>query len=234
MHTYVNSLSFLGMMSTIMLISLMFIIKRHEWLQNGTYNWEIFNEQLTIFLVFLAGPIITSFIAVFSIFYEYQQRTINNILTSPHGRVQVIAAKILYVSAFVVLQYAAVAAISVLCALALGFNITPALVLENSSRIMIAGLATIALVPLMMLITLLSRSFIPAMVISVIGTISNVLLLHWEKSYLSPWTIPSDMVLIISNKIDMNIIHPLISLGSYFILFIAIIIVYSKKADLSV
>lgn len=229
--TYINSLSFLGMLIPVLLVTLMFIFKRSDWIKAGFYKWENFYNQLTMFFVVLVGPIITSFIAVFSIFYEYQEKTIKNILSSPYGRESIIISKIIYVSAYVIFQYAVVALISITCAVALGFDITAATVVEFNKQLVLGGVVTVILVPLMMFITLLSRSFIPAMVITVAGTISNVLLLNWEKSYLSPWAAPVDIFGIMSKKLQMDIAYPIASTCLYFVLFMIAALVYFRTAD---
>lgn len=233
--TYINSLSFLGMMSPVALVTLMFLIKKSDFIKYGNYNWDYFNEQLSLFFIFLVGPIITSFIAVFAVFYEYQEKTIKNILTSPHKRISIIVTKMLYISVYVVFQYAVIALINILCALVLGFDVNSTQIRDYSLRLIFAGLTTISLVPLMMFVTLLFKSFIPAMILTVSGTISNVLVLNWDKSYISPWAIPADISLLATSKMGgMDITYPIAGLCIYFILFTAFSIVYFRFSDQNV
>jgi len=229
--TYINSLSFLGMLFPIILIALMFLVKRTDFIKHGSYNWDYFNSQLTIMFVFLIGPIITSFIAVFSVFYEYQEKTMKNILSSPNSRTMIILTKIIYVSFYVLLQYAAIAVINVLCALLFGFDITIASALDKSIHLIVAGLTTIILVPLMMFLTLFAKNFIPPLVITVAGTVSNAILLNWEKSFVSPWANPSNFVFIMEKTSKMDIIYPIACTCVYFVLFMIFSILYFNKAD---
>ncbi|MGE5328502.1 MAG: ABC transporter permease [Deltaproteobacteria bacterium] len=229
--TYINSLSFLGMLFPVILITLMFIVKKADFIEHKTYNWEYFNSQLTIMLVFLIGPIITSFIAVFSVFYEYQEKTLKNILSSPNSRTLLILTKIVYVSLYVLLQYAAVAVINVLCALLLGFDFSIASALEKCIHLVVAGFTTIILVPFMMFLTLLAKNFIPPLVITVAGTISNAILMNWEKSYLSPWANPANFIFIMKKSLKMDIMLPITCTCVYFILFMIITIVYFNRVD---
>ena len=232
--TYINSLSFLGMLFPVILTSIVFLIKKDDFIKNDCFNWGYFNRQLTMFFVFFVGPILTSFIGVFSVYYEYQELTIKNVLMSPHGRVPVILAKIIYVSVFVILQYAAVAAINILSALVLGFDVTYEKAAEYTLQLLMAGLSTVMLIPLMMLITLIFKGFIAPMIASVAGTLSNVLALNWEKSYFSPFAIPADISFIITEKVPMKIEYPIISACSYFAVFMIITLVYFKRADQNV
>lgn len=233
--TYINVLSFLGMLSPILLVTIMFIVKRNDWIASGSYNWDNFTRNLIPFFVILVGPIITSFIAVFSIFYEYQEKTLKNVMISPHGRISIITSKIIYVSAFVLLQYVVVTILNILIALALGFNVNLGNVIKFSSQLLLAGATTIILIPLMMSLTLMFKSFIPAMVITVAGTISNILMLNWDKAYVSPW---ADPVLICflpamnGTKVDM--VKPITSTVIYFIIFMIFAMAYFHRADQNV
>lgn len=231
-NTYINSLSFLGMLFPIFLVTLMFAVKRSDWIKSGSYNWDIFNQNLSLLFTLLVGPIITSFIAVFAVYYEYQQKTIKNVLTSPNGRTSIIISKMIYVSFFIIIQYATVAILNILCALILGFDITTSKLVEYSLRLIFAGFSTIMLVPIMMFITLKFRSFIPAMVITVAGSISNVFAINWDKSYLSPWTIPVDISVLATQKISgISLYQPLTTLGIYFIVFMFCSVLYFKLSD---
>jgi bacitracin transport system permease protein len=230
-NTYVNLLSFMGMLLPVMLVALVFLLRKDYLIKSDGYNWKNFNQQLSIFFIFLVGPIITSFIAVFSIFYEYQEKTMKNVLSSPNGRIKIIFVKIIYVSLFVILQYVIVALVNILCALILGFEIKADSLFVNSVALILAGLSTVILVPLMMFATLLFKSFIPGMMLTVVGTISNVLILNWDKSYLSPWATPADFSFSIMDKAQMKIIYPIISTCSYLILFIILAVIYFKWSD---
>lgn len=233
--TYINSLSFLGMMFPLIILVLTFAIKKNDWTKAGSFNWNSFNQQLSVFFIFLVGPIITSFISVFSIFYEFQEKTLKNILNSPHGRTSIIVSKIIYVSLFVILQYVVVAAFNILSGFILGFDMSFSKVCEYSLRLVLAGLTTVSLVPLMVFVTLLFKNFIPAMVLTVVGTISNVFALNWDKSYVSPWAIPADISFVaISKGSTMNIMYPIIFLCIYIVLFSACTVVHFNLSDQSV
>lgn len=233
-RTYINSLSFLGMMFPVILVLIMFLVKRNDFIKSNSYNWDTFNRQLTMFFVFFLGPIITSFISVFSVYYEYQQLTIKNMLMAPYGRIPVILTKIIYVSLFVLLQYLVVAAVNILCAVLLGFDINYTKAAEFTWQLLTAGLSTVMLVPFMILITLIFRGFMPPMIATVAGTLSNILLLNWEKSYLSPFAIPADISFILSKNMQMDIKYPIMSACAYFAVFMIVTLFYFKKADQNV
>ena len=232
--TYINSLSFLGMLFPVFLVFIVFLVKKEDFIKMKAYDWDNFNRQLSMFFLFFVGPIITSFISVFTVYYEYQQLTIKNLLMSPHGRIPVILTKIVYISVFILLQYAVVAAMNVLCAALLGFDVTYSKVLEFTRQMLMSGLSTLMLVPLMMFITLLFKGFIPGMIMTVVGSMANVLMLNWEKSYIWPWSIPADIAFIATKQAEMNIMYPVTFACVYFTVFMVITFVYFSVADQNV
>lgn len=229
--TYINVLSALGMLSPVVLVTLVFVFGKSRLLNSGGYTWQNYIMQLTVFFIFLVGPIITSFISVFSVFYEFQEGTMKNVLAGPNGRNRIILSKILYTMAFVVLQYILVAVISSLSGLLLGFGLTLDGVVKHAVSLIVAGLATMMLIPMMTFVTLLFRSFIPAMVLTISGTISNILVANWEKSYISPWFIPADIMLITDGKLPMKLEYPLAGLCIYFVVFMLATLIYFNRAD---
>lgn len=232
--TYINSLSLIGMMTPTMLVVLMFIIKRQDMIRSGIYTWDVFNQYITLMFIFLVGPIITSFIATVSVFYEYQQKTMKNILVSPNGRFKIICSKMIYVSIMVVLLYILVAAVSIIAAKLLGIDVSLTNMLECCKNSLVSGLATLNLVPMMMFIALLTKNFIPPMVITVVGTIGNMLVLNSDKAYLSPFALPSVIMMSISKQAEINLLYPMISIAIFFIVFFITATVYFKNADQSV
>lgn len=229
--TFINSLSILGMLSPLMLVTLMYVLRKKWYISAGEYNWDTFNANLNMLFIFMVGPIISSFIAVFSIFYEYHGKTMKNLLASPHSRLAIITSKLIYVSVFILLQYALVSLLNILIALILGFDLTWASIYKYTSYLMVAGGFTLILVPLMMFISLISKSFIPALMLTVVGTLSNVLVLNWKHSYVSPWSLPADFLFIMQGNLFMDVNRPIISSILYIITFLLCCTLYFSHSD---
>ncbi len=228
---YIVSLSQLGMLCPVLLVVGMFLISKDTFLANNRYNYETFTLYVVQLLVFLVGPIISSFIASFSIFYEYQQMTMKNLLSSPHHRGKILLAKLIYVAIFILLQYGLVALLCPVLASIIGVPVSWAIALKQGYYIFVAGTVSLVLVPMMMFITLWFKSFVPAMVLAVVGTAANILALNWDKSYLSPWAIPADILLILQHNLNMDIIYPASSLLIYLSLALLAAFVYFIHAD---
>jgi bacitracin transport system permease protein len=230
-NTYIKLLAFLGMISPVVLLAIAFAIAKRDFIASNSYDWYSFSTRVVEAFVFLLGPLITGFISVSSIFYEYQCKTMKNILATPYTRTQVIIAKVLYISVLVIVLYICVAVTNILCAFMLGFNITLEEVIKYSSLFLLAGVATTIIVPLSMLITLIFKSFIPAMVISAAGIIPNISAYVWDKCYLSPWAAPEVLVLTTAGYMKIDIIYPAITAVLYFVIFLVSVVLYFKHSD---
>ena len=229
--TYVYVLGLLGMISPIILVAIGTFIVKGDLVSNGLYNWHSFTGRAIELFVFFVGPLITSFIAVSSIFYEYQSHAIGNLLTTPYPRWKIITGKLAYISLLIIALYACVTLTNLVCAVILGFPITTTEVINYSSYFMLAGVATLVIVPLAMLLTLIFRSFIPAMIISVAGIIPNLAAFHWDKCYISPWAAPEVLVLKIGGYLQVDLINTVIFLIFYAALFLIALLIYFNYSD---
>ncbi len=228
---YVVSLSQLGMLFPVLLVVGMFLIERQDFMANNSYNYEVFTLYVAQLFVLLVGPIISSFIASISVYYEYQQGTLKNLLTSPHQRGKILLAKLIYVIIFILVQYALAAILCAVLATIIGVDVSWSAALDQVYFFCLVGAATLVLVPLMMFITLLFENFVPAMVLAVVGTASNVLALNWDKSYLSPWAIPADFLLILQNKLNIDVSYPCSSLSIYLSVSLIAVFIYFIRSD---
>lgn len=230
-HTYIYTLGFLGMISPVVLIAIGTLMVKGELITQGIYTWHSFTGRVMELFVFLIGPLIASFIAISSIFYEYQSNTFVNILTAPYTRSRIITGKIIYISALIVLLYICVALTNTASAILLGFPITISELINYNGDFLLAGITTLVIVPLAMLLTLIFKSFIPSMVISVAGIIPNLAVFHWDKCYLSPWASPEVLILSVSGNLKINALYPSISLIIYSVIFLISILVYFNFSD---
>lgn len=230
--TYIYSLGLLGMISPVILITIGTFMSREDLITQGIYTWHSFYGRLVAFFVYLIGPLLTSFIAISAVSHEYQSNTMGNILTTPYSRSKIILGKLGYISLLVMGLYVCVALTNILCAIILGFTITSTELINNTSYLLLAGVTTLVIVPLALFLTLIFRSFIPAMIISVAGTIPNFAVYHWDKCYLSPWGVPEVIVLKAAGYLNnIDIVYPLTAILIYAALFITVLLIYFNYSD---
>ncbi len=230
--TYIYSLGLLGMISPVILITIGTFMTREDLITQGIYSWHSFFGRLVAFFVYLIGPLLTSFIAISAVSHEYQSHTMGNILTTQYSRSKIILGKLGYISLLILALYACVALTNILCAFILGFTITGTELIDYTSYLLLAGVTTLVIVPLALLLTLIFKSFIPAMIISVAGIIPNFAVYHWDKCYLSPWGVPEVIVLKASGFLNsIDVIYPLTSILVYAGVFISALLIYFHYSD---
>jgi len=229
--TYIYTLGLLGMISPVLIIAIGTFMVRDDLITQGIYTWHSFTGRVVQLFIFLIGPLITSFIAISAVFYEYQSHTIGNILTTPYSRFKIITGKLVYVALFILGLYACVALTNTICALLLGFPITLDEVINYNADFLLAGITTLVIIPLAMFLTLMFRSFIPAMVISVAGIIPNLAAYHWDKCYLSPWAAPEVLVLAVAGNLKIDPIYPIVSIMLFSVLFVTALLLYFHYSD---
>lgn len=231
-NSYVTTLGLLGMISPVIIIAIGTFIVREDLIIQGIYSWHSFFGRVISFFMMLIGPLLTSFIAISSIYYEYKSNTLGNILNSPNSRLKIIFSKVLHVSLMVLALYACVALVNVICAILLGFTITSTELIDYTSYIMLAGVTNIVIIPFVMLLTLIFKDFIPPMIIAVAGIIPNLAAFHFDKCYLSPFAVPEVIVLQIAGILpNIDLIYPIITIIIYFVIFLSGLIIYFKYSD---
>lgn len=231
-NSYITILGILGMISPVIIIAIGTFIVREDLVIQGIYTWHSFFGRLISFFMMLIGPLITSFISINSIYYEYKSHTMENLLNSPNSRLKIILSKMTYVSILVLFLYGCVAITNILCAYLLGFTITSTELIDYSSYIMLAGVTNIVIIPLMMWLTLIFKDFIPPMIIAIAGIIPNLAAFHWDECYLSPFAVPEVIVLEIAGILpEISLIYPLITIITYFIAFLTLLIIYFKYSN---
>jgi bacitracin transport system permease protein len=219
------------MICPVFLVLGMFLIERNNFIANHRFTYDMFTLYVAQLFVFIIGPIITSFLASCSVFYEYQQGTLKNLLTSPHSRASILGAKCIQVCGLVLIQYAVVALLCPLLAYLIGIDVTWGSAVSKGLNFCLVGAVTLVVVPIMMLTTFVFRSFVPAMVLAVVGTAANVLALNWDKSYLSPFALPADFLLIFWRNLDLSLTLALTSLIIYTVTSLLLLFIYFIRAD---
>jgi bacitracin transport system permease protein len=231
-NSYITTLGLLGMISPVIIIAIGTFIVREDLIIQGIYNWQSFFGRIISFFMMLIGPLLTSFIAISSIYYEYKSHTFENILNSPNSRAKIILSKIGYISLLVLALYVCVAIANIVSAYLLGFTITSTELIDYTGYIMLAGVTNIVIIPLLMLLTLIFKDFIAPMIIAVAGIIPNLAAFHFDKCYLSPFAVPEVIVLQLAGVLpEINQIYPLITIIIYFIAFLSLLILYFKYSD---
>ena len=227
-NSYINYISFGAMLFPVIFTSLIYYFT-----DSFAFTWYAYVNSLHLFYGIFIGALIPSFIAIFSVFYEFSEGTIKNILTSPYSRTQIIVSKILYVFLFVIGLYIAAGVLVLLSGMLIGLETTFSDVIGVFKRVTITGMTTVVLVPMMIYITLLCRNFVLPVVVTFLGTAVGIPLINLGQSYFYPWMIPSHFFFRMSSSDPMDFSMPVITFVSFTTLFFVLSIIRFKKMDFS-
>ena len=108
---------------------------------------------MNLFYGIFFSALIPSFIAIFSVYNEFKEGTMKNLVTSPFSRVQIIVSKILYGSVFVIGLYVIAAILAVVSGILIGLEPSVRNVVYGFKLVIVPGLTMVVFVPLMIYIT---------------------------------------------------------------------------------
>ena len=153
-----------------------------------------------------------------------------NLVTSPYSRTQIIISKMLYVSVFVIGLYIAAAILVVLSGMLIGLDTSFADVAHGLKMVIVPGMTTVVLVPLMIFLTLVFRNFVVPVIIAFLGTVVGIPIINLVTSYFYPWMIPSNFFFKLANP-DAVVTLPIIFLTGYIALFFVLSIIKFRRMD---
>ena len=217
-NSYINTVAFAAMLFPVLFTSLIYYFS-----DSFAFTWYAYINSLHLFYGIFLGALIPSFIAIFSVYYEFKEGTIKNLLTSPHSRTQIIISKTLYISIFVVALYIAAAVLVILSGMLIGLETSFSDVVNVLKKIIVPGMATVILVPMMIYFTLVFRSFVVPVVITFLGTVVGIPIINLGKSYFYPWMLPSNFFFRVSNPEAGSYLMPVV----IFVLFVGLFFILS-------
>ena len=223
-NSYINFVSFAAM-----LFPVLFTAPIYYFTDNFRFEWHAYINSLHLFYGIFIGSLIPSFIAIFSIHYEFKEGTMKNLVTSPYSRTQIIVSKIIYVSVFVFLLYIGAAILVVLSGLLIGLETSVADAVNVLKLLIIPGMTTVVLVPMMIFLTLVFKNFVVPAIIGFMGTVVGIPIINLGKSYFYPWMLPSNFFFKLSSTDALDLTMPIIVfLGFYSLFFILSILRFTK------
>ena len=232
-NSYIYYLSFFAMLLPLVLSIIIWYLRRDSFTTSNMYHWDGLINSLQLFYSLFLGAIIPSFIAVFAVFYEFQEKTLHNLLTMPYSRTQILLAKIISSCSIIILINIAVWIIAVIFGLLLGFDNSVNVIFAKTMKLLLPNLATVLFVPIMIFLTLSFRSFLHGMVLTVVCSVMNFALLYKDSAFLFPWSIPSNIYFILDGRVTTDFIYPVTSALIVFALFLFLSIITFRKMDVS-
>lgn len=227
-RTYIYLVSFCAMLIPLMLT--FFVYMSGNAFTDP--NWDTYLTSLNLFYgIFLSG-IIPSFLVITSVFSEFRSGTIKTTLFSGYSRKRIIISKMVFVCIYIILLYAAIAILSVILGLILGFGSSIIDIVRAFLIMLAVGAAATIFVPIMGYLTLLFRSFVPPLILTFLGTIGSVVLINMGNAFYYPWLLPTSIFFLSVDSGIQNILLPVIVLIMYFLVFLTLSILRFDRMEI--
>ncbi len=225
-NSYINIVAFAAM-----LFPVLFTAPIYFFTDNFTFAWHAYINSLHLFYGIFLGSLIPSFVAIFAIYYEFKEGTMKNLLTSPYNRTQIIVSKTIYISIFVIGLYFAAAVFVIASGLIIGLETSFTDVINTLKLVIIPGMTTIVLVPMMIFFTLVFKNFVVPAVIAFLGTVVGIPIINLGKSYFYPWMLPSNFFFRLSITDPVNFVMPVVTFVLFFGVFFMLSIFRFRTMD---
>ncbi|MBY0115565.1 ABC transporter permease [Paenibacillus sp. FSL R5-0623] len=195
-------------------------------------QFSVLMSNTSIYAVLVIGVPLYGVITAYLYNREYAEDTMKNLLTIPVSRVALLMSKWIMLLGWIMLLTLSAWALAIIFgSLGQFAGLTPQFVLNSLSNYVVAGLLLFLLSTPIILITLVLKSFVPAIIVTIIITLVNVMLATSEHRGLFPWTAALDIA---NGTLEAKYPpeYSYISIAATFIICLGLAIGYFKKIDI--
>lgn len=206
-------------------------------------RWEELLTNNLLLLHVMMGPLLLTLIAGYVVVREYGDKTVNQLLVYPHRRVSILLGKTIVILLLTAAMLGLNFGLIVLSGSLIGDQpISEQLFGKYAQVYMWMFAMQTLLIPLAMTAGLVGKSYIPPVVLGIVGILLNVLAVsgisdHHAGRVLAGSYLPFGSALVhamgnISEKNHFsNVVHPLYPHGIAFIVFLAFNAIYFAKSE---
>jgi len=192
---------------------------------------ERYFEQGYIFLTALIGTIVFGLIATYIFDREYRDNTLENMLTMPIRRVEVIINKMIILLGWIIFLILFTFGLTILLNYMGVFIEFDLIALIKYLKIyIITGILYFTLMPVIILIAMVFKSYIHPIGFSIFVTITSLVITNTKYGELFPWSLP---YLLAAYRGDLYypVSYSIISITLAFIVPLLLCIIYFNKKD---
>ena len=224
--SYINTVAFAAM-----LFPALFTAAIYYFTDSFEPTWHNYINSLHLFYGVFLGSFVPSFVAIFTVYTEFKNGTMKNMIASPYNRLQIIIAKTVYVAVFVAVLYVGVGILVLVSGLIIGLPTAAADAWNVFKLVSVTGMTTVVLVPMMIYFTLVFRNFVTPIVITFLGTVVGIPIINMGNSYLYPWMLPSNFFFRLSNPSDASFAAPMVVFAVLLLVFTALSLLHFRRMD---
>ncbi|MBY7142549.1 ABC transporter permease [Virgibacillus sp. NKC19-3] len=195
--------------------------------QNAVTMGSLLQSTVTRFNLLLGAPlfaIVTGFIVA----DEYRHQVVDQLFTYPISRAKILLGKLLFLLSLVLLGVISSFLFTVVVGIATGASSVTGMFDYILPYLVTAG-TQMALVPIVMMISIIGRSIIGGIAVGVIAGFSSGLVTAIGLGMYYPWSIPTVMTYDILGILDADLVKTLTSLFIIFVVPLALSFIFYKK-----
>ena len=214
------------------LLTFFMILARQQRNPAETLTIESFLSQTHLFIAFLVGTMLFALITTYLFNREFEEDTLKNLLTIPVGRTQLVLSKLLILIVWIEI----IMVYSFFMVILLGFiggfeGFQTNLLLFFFKKYIFTGFLLYLLTPVITLITILFRTYIPSIAFSIFATLATLVIMNSKYIALYPWSIPVSMTMN-NQQLEYPILISWLIIIGVFIISLAITLIYFNKIDI--
>ncbi|MFC5649364.1 ABC transporter permease [Paenibacillus solisilvae] len=207
------------------------MLNRYNYDRTTVLHWSSYFGDNLMLMTMLMCPTLFSLLIGYMFAREFQERTVNNLLTGPESRYQVLAAKFIVV----IPVMTAVLLLSMLLTWASGYiiphdSMTLSILGETLGKYGLLLALQFALAPISAAVAILGRSYIPAMGLGVFAVISELTIMQSKYIMYYPWSAPLNLVLNMSPELNKASVGAA-TMSIAFLLPLLFVLIYFRRAD---
>ncbi len=214
------------------LLNFFMLLAYHQQNPDETLTMESLFNQTHLFIVFLVGTLLFALITTYLFNREFEEDTLKNLLTIPVGRTQLVLSKlfILIIWIEIIMIY------SFFMVILLGFiggfeGFQTNLLFLSFKKYIFTGFLLFLLTPVIILITILFRSYIPSIAFSIFATLGTLIIMNSKYIAFYPWSIPVLMTMN-SQQSEYPILFSWLIIIGVFIISLTTTLIYFNKTDI--
>lgn len=193
---------------------------------------ERYFEQGYIFLSALIATLLFGLITTYIFDREYQEHTLENMLTIPITRTAVIMNKMIILFVWIIFLVLFTFGLAILLNyMGIFIDLNIGILIKFFRIYLLTGLLHFALTPTIVFITLISKSYIYSVGFSVIVTITSLVITNTKYGELFPWALPY-LLAAYEGEFHFPVHYSIASIILTFIVSLSLCIFYFNREDI--
>lgn len=165
------------------------LLNIHSKQPNSPLTFQTFFDNTNLYVLLLLASLLYGVMTAYLFNREYAENTLKNLLTIPVSKVNLMISKMILLGIWILVLTFMIWTSTFILGIMGGFEgLTPWILWKSFSQFMIGGFFIFLLTTPIIFITILLKSYVPAIIFSACITMANVLMADSEYKAVFPWS----------------------------------------------